>query len=201
MSVLLLGRDFRRWLHWRLPFWQFPVQPATEAASEQTRFRSVINIWAFDESAHINNWIVYLFYHRAAIPLIGLFWQDFNIFPSILSWILLLSILFLLWVLHCLYHNFQCTFTCVFYVSLSRTIVYMYICIFINSSFYWKSGLATFLVLMLFVLTMYRLQIKIFLLLLLVELSVVGPLRWCDVKLLSCECHTTSPLKSQHWSR
>ena len=59
MNVLLFWRDFRRWLHWRLPFWQYPVQPAAEAASEQTRFRSVINLWAFDEFAHIDNWIVY----------------------------------------------------------------------------------------------------------------------------------------------
>ena len=46
------------WLS-RLPFWQYPVQPAAEAASKQTRFRSVNNFWAYDEFAHIDNWIVY----------------------------------------------------------------------------------------------------------------------------------------------
>ena len=32
---------------------------AAEAAAEQTRFHSVNNLWAFDEFAHIDNWIVY----------------------------------------------------------------------------------------------------------------------------------------------
>ena len=70
--VLLFWRDFCRWLHWRLPFWQYPLQPAAATASEQTSFRSVINminLWAFDEFTHLDNWIVYpysilvLWYH------------------------------------------------------------------------------------------------------------------------------------------
>ena len=47
---------------------------------------------------------------------------------------------------------FQCTFTCMFYVSIFRAVVYMYICIFIYLSIYWKSGTSDLMVLMLFVL-------------------------------------------------
>ena len=47
---------------------------------------------------------------------------------------------------------FQYTFTCMFYASLFRAIVYMYICMFIYLSIYWKSGTIDLMVLMLFVL-------------------------------------------------
>ena len=89
----------------------------------------------------------------------GLFRLDFIIFPGMLYWTLLLSILSLLWVLHCLYYNFQCNFTCVFYVSLSRTIVYLYICIFICLSFYWISGTSYIFGANVICFTMYRLLI------------------------------------------
>ena len=134
--------DFRRWLHWRLPFWQYSAQPAAEAASEQTRFRSVITSELLRSSLILitESFTPSLSSCCDSTDWFILFWLDFILFPCILSWTLPLSILILLWVLHCLYHNFQSTFTCVFYVTLSRTILYMYICIFIYLSIYWKSG-------------------------------------------------------------
>ena len=53
-----------------------------------------------------------------------------------------------------------------FYVSLFRAIVYMYICIFIYLSIYWKSGTSDLMVLMLFFYNVPTIN-KIFLLLLL----------------------------------
>ena len=159
MNVLLFRRGFRRWLHWRLPFWQYPVQPVAEAASEQTRFRSVNNIWAFDEFAHIDNWIVYPFLSSCCDTTDWFILTWFYSIPLyfILNITLINIILIVSFTLS--WPNFQCTFTCVFYVSLSRTIVYMYICIYLFIYLFIESRwLATFLVLMLFVLqcTDYR---------------------------------------------
>ena len=106
----------------------------------------------FDEFAY---WFLNyqsLFYYRTAIPLSILF--HFILFPCISFQILFLWILFLMWAIY-IYHFFyifQCTCTCMFYVSLSRAIVYMYICIFIDLSIYWKSGTSDLMVLMWFVL-------------------------------------------------
>ena len=92
------------------------------------------------------------FYYCTAILLSILFHSI--LFPRISFQILFLWILFLMWAVYIslFLSFFQCTFTCMFYVSLSRAIVYMYICIFINLSIYWKSGTSDLMVLMLFVL-------------------------------------------------
>ena len=95
------------------------------------------------------------FYYCTAILLSILFHPI--LFPCISFQILFLWILFLMWTIYIYIYIivlsfFQRTFTCMFYVSLSRAIVYMYLCIFIYLSIYWKSGTRDLMVLMLFVL-------------------------------------------------
>ena len=93
------------------------------------------------------------FYYCTTILLSILFHSI--LFPCISFQILFLWTLFLMWAIYIdiiVFIIFQCTFTCMFYVSLFRAIVYMYICIFIYLSIYWKSGTSDLMVLMLFVL-------------------------------------------------
>ena len=76
---------------------------------------------------------------------------------------------------------FQCTFTCMFYVSLFRAIVYMYICIFIHLSIFWKSGTSDLMVLMLFVLqcTDYKYNFLTLTLMMLIDVSNKGSVPYC----------------------
>ena len=153
--MLLFWRDFRRWLLWKLPFWQFPVQLAAEAASEQTRFRPVINLWAFDESAHFDNWIVYP-YSILSSCCDTTDWFILTWFRSI-SWYFYLEHSSYQYYSHC---EFYIVFTIIFNVLLLVCFMYHYlvslfICICVYSFIYISiesRGLATFLVLMLFVL-------------------------------------------------
>ena len=151
--MLLFWRDFRRWLLWRLLFWQFPLQPAAEAASEQTRIRSVINLWTFDESAYIDNWIVYpssiivLRYHWLVyFDLISFYFRVFYLehysyhYHSYCEFNIVFTIIFnVLLPVWFMYHYFVQLLICIY--------VYLFIYLFIESR-----GLAIFLVLMLFVL-------------------------------------------------
>ena len=90
------------------------------------------------------------FYYFTAILLSILFHSI--LFPCI-SFQILFIMLNVSYIYISLFLSFlQCTFTCMFYVSLSRAIVYMYICIFIYVFIYWKSGTSDLMVLMLFVL-------------------------------------------------
>ena len=107
----------------------------------------------FDEFAY---WFLHYqpsFYYCTAILLSILFHSI--LFPCIWFQILFLWILFLMWAIYrdiIDFIIFQCTFTWMFYASLFRAIVYMYICMFIYLSIYWKSGTSDLMVLMLFVL-------------------------------------------------
>ena len=125
----------------------------SEAASEQTRFRSVINLWAFNESAHIDNWIVYSYF----IIVLRYHW---------LVYFDLISFYFLVFYLehysfqYYSYCEFYIVFTMIFNVLLPVCFMYhylvplficMYVYLFIHL-YIESQGLATFLVLMLFVL-------------------------------------------------
>ena len=91
------------------------------------------------------------FYYSTAILLSILFHSIF-ISMYLISNIVLMNIILNVSYVHVFIIFFQRTFTCMFYVSLSRAIVYMYICIFIYLSIYWKSEISDLMVLMLFVL-------------------------------------------------
>ena len=146
----------RSWLHWKSSCWQLPLRSAAEFASKWRFYRFSVfgnNLWAFDEFAY---WFLNYqpsFYYCTAILLSILFHPI--LFPCISFQILFSWILFLMWAIYiyyCFLSFFQCTFTCMFYVSLFCAIVYMYICISIYLSIYWKSGTSDLMVLMLFVL-------------------------------------------------